>query len=73
MERKPSLLFLFGHPDDESFTYFPSPQRADMPKIRLTREGGIWYSPRSSQKYPGFGVLYPDITKITTLAAYAHR
>jgi hypothetical protein len=41
-----------------------------MPKIRVTKEGGIWYSPRSSQQYPGLGVLYPDITKITTLAAY---
>ena len=58
------------NPKTETFTYFPGPQRADMPKIRLTREGGIWYSPRSSQRYPGLGVLYPDITKITTLAAY---
>ncbi len=57
-------------PKTETFTYFPDPQRADMPKIRVTKEGGIWYSPRSSQKYPGLGVLYPDITKITTLAAY---
>jgi virginiamycin B lyase len=58
------------NPKDQSFTYFPSPQRADMPKIRLTREGAIWYAPRSSQKFPGLGVLYPDVTKITTLAAY---
>ncbi len=58
-------------PKTETFTYFPAPQRADMPKIRLTKEGAIWYSPRSSQKGPGLGVLYPDISKITTLAAYA--
>jgi len=32
--------------------------------------GAIWYSPRSSREHPGLGVLYPDITKITTLAAY---
>ena len=58
------------HPKSEKFTYFPTPQNADMPKIRLTREGAIWYSPRSSREFPGLGVLYPDITKITTLAAY---
>jgi len=53
----------------ETFAYFPAPQTADMPKIRLTKEGAIWYSPRSSRDWPGLGVLYPDITKITTLAA----
>ena len=58
------------NPKNETFAYFPSPQNADMPKIRLTREGAVWYSPRSSREYPGLGVLYPDITKITTLAAY---
>ncbi len=57
-------------PKSESFTYFPSPQLADMPKISITKEGAIWYSPRSSRDHPGLGVLYPDITKITTLAAY---
>lgn len=56
--------------ETETFDYFPTPQNADMPKIRLTKEGAIWYSPRSSRKWPGLGVLYPDITKITTLAAY---
>ena len=54
----------------EKFDYFPAPQTADMPKIRLTKEGAIWYSPRSSRDWPGLGVLYPDATKITTLAAY---
>lgn len=54
----------------ETFAFFPAPQTADMPKIRLTKEGAIWYSPRSSRNWPGLGVLYPDITKITTLAAY---
>jgi streptogramin lyase/mono/diheme cytochrome c family protein len=53
----------------EKFAYFPGPQTADMPKIRLTKEGAIWYSPRSSRDWPGLGVLYPDVTKITTLAA----
>ncbi|MSO20558.1 MAG: hypothetical protein EXQ56_08865 [Acidobacteria bacterium] len=54
----------------EKFDYFPAPQTADMPKIRLTKEGAIWYSPRSSRDWPGSGVLYPDATKITTLAAF---
>ena len=58
------------NPRDQSFTYYPSPQRADKPKIQVTREGAVWYSPRSSQDYPGFGVLFPDMDKITTLAAY---
>jgi len=59
------------NPKTETFTYYPSPQIADMPKMRITKEGAIWYSPRSSRDHPGFGVLYPDITKITTLAAVA--
>lgn len=58
------------NPQDESFTFYPSPQpRADKPKIQITREGAIWYSPRSSREYPGLGVLYPDMEKMTTFAA----
>lgn len=58
------------NPKSETFVYFPTPQRADMPKIRVSRDGSVWYSPRSSQKFPGIGVLHPDMTKITTLGAY---
>jgi len=29
----------------------------------------VWYTPRSSVK-AAVGVLYPDVTAITTLAAY---
>jgi streptogramin lyase len=54
----------------ETFTYFVTPQRSDMPKIHITREGAVWYAPRSTREGPGAGVLYPDMTKITTLAAY---
>jgi len=54
----------------ETFTYFPTPQRSDMPKIHVTRDGAVWYPPRSTREGPGAGVLYPDMTKITTLAAY---
>jgi hypothetical protein len=54
----------------KTFTYFPTPQRSDMPKIHVTRDGAVWYPPRSTREGPGAGVLYPDMTKITTLAAY---
>jgi streptogramin lyase/cytochrome c5 len=57
-------------PATEKFTFYPTPQDADMPKIQITREGGIWYSPRSSGEWPGLGVLYPDMDKITTLGAF---
>ena len=56
-------------PRTEKFTYFTAPQRTDQPKLQITREGAIWYNPRSSQK-AAVGVLYPDVSKITTFAAY---
>jgi streptogramin lyase/cytochrome c5 len=63
-------LFKFN-PRDGAFTLYPKPQKtADTPKIQITKEGAIWYSPRGSQKAPAFGVLYPDMDKITTLGAY---
>jgi hypothetical protein len=40
-----------------------------MPKFEVTREDAIWYCPRSGAE-PGVGVLYPDVTKITTLGAF---
>jgi len=52
----------------ETFTYYPAPQITDQPKLAITREGAIWYTPRSSSK-AAVGVLYPDVTRITTLAA----
>src|SRR5262245_31294487 len=58
-------------PRDQSFTLYPKPQRtADTPKIQITRDGAIWYSPRGSQDAPAFGVLYPDMDKITALGAF---
>ena len=58
-------------PRDETFTFYPKPQQAaDSPKIQVTREGAVWYSPRGSRHAPGIGVLYPDMDKITTLGAY---
>jgi virginiamycin B lyase len=56
-------------PKTEKFTYYPAPQNGDMPKLAITREGAIWYTPRSAAN-AAVGVLYPDMSKITTLAAY---
>lgn len=59
------------NPRDKAFTFYPKPQRgSDSPKIQITKEGAIWYSPRSNPEHPAFGVLYPDMDKITTLGAY---
>jgi len=59
------------NPRDETFTLYPKPQKtADTPKIQVTKEGAIWYSPRGSQNAPAFGVLYPDMDKIATLGAH---
>jgi streptogramin lyase len=53
----------------KKFTYYPSIQRTDMPKLEITREGAIWYTARSAQGQ-AVGVLYPDITEIKTMGAY---
>ncbi len=58
-------------PRDETFTFYPKPQPgADSPKIQVTQEGAVWYSPRGSRDAPAIGVLYPDMDRITTLGAY---
>ena len=59
------------NPQTKEFSYYPTPQMTDQPKIEITREGAIWYCPRSSAE-PGVGVLYPDVSKMRTLAAYYH-
>ena len=65
-----ALLWKFD-PSSEEFTFYPKPQRhADSPKIQVTRDGAVWYSPRGSREAPAFGVLYPDMDKIDSLAAY---
>ena len=58
-----------GDQRTERFTYYPTPQITDQPKLAITREGAIWYTPRSSLK-AAVGVLYPDVDRITTLAAH---
>lgn len=55
-------------PKTEKWTYYPSPQFTDMPKLAIGGNGAIWYCPRSSAN-AAVGVLYPDMSKITTLAA----
>ncbi|HZN28857.1 MAG TPA: hypothetical protein VFB88_05805, partial [Xanthobacteraceae bacterium] len=55
-------------PNTEKFTFYPTVQRGDLPKIEITREGGIWYNPRSAIK-GAVGVLYPDMSKMTTFEA----
>ena len=58
-------------PRTEEFTFYPKPQRhADSPKIQITRDGAVWYSPRGSREAPAFGVLYPDMDEIDDLGAY---
>ena len=57
------------NPRTREFSYYPTPQVTDQPKIEITRDGAIWYCPRSAAE-PGVGVLYPDVSKVTTLGAY---
>ena len=58
-------------PGSETFTFYPKPQQgADSPKIQVTRDGAVWYSPRGSRDAPAIGVLYPDMDRITTLGAF---
>jgi virginiamycin B lyase len=52
----------------ENFTFYPAVQRGDIPKIEITRDGAIWYNPRSALK-GAVGVLYPDMSKMTTFEA----
>jgi len=56
-------------PRGKTFTYYPTPQITDQPKLAITREGAVWYTPRSSVKAAA-GVLYPDVSAMTTLGAY---
>ena len=56
-------------PKTEKFTYYPTPQITDQPKLAITRDGAVWYTPRSSSRAAA-GVLYPDVTRMKTLGAY---
>jgi streptogramin lyase len=57
-------------PRSKNFTYYPYVQRTDMPKIEVSGQNSIWYTTRSADPQDqALGVLYPDKTKIKTLAA----
>jgi streptogramin lyase len=57
-------------PRTKNFTYYPAVQRTDMPKIEVSRQNAIWYTTRAADsKDQALGVLYPDKSKIKTLAA----
>jgi streptogramin lyase len=55
-------------PRAEKFTFYPSPQRGDMPKIEITRDGAVWYNPRSAMR-GAVGVLYPDMAGMKSFEA----
>ena len=56
---EPAVMIKFD-PKTERFTYFPSVQQADMPKVQIARDGGIWYTPRSGAG--AVGVFYEDVS-----------
>ena len=68
---QPAVIGKFN-PRDETFTFYPKPQAvADSPKLQHTADGAVWYTARTSiPGATGFGVLYPDKDKITTLGGY---
>jgi streptogramin lyase len=65
---RPPVIGRFN-PRDKTFTFYPKPQfGADTANLKQTEDGSIWYVPRGTTA-PGFGVLYPDMDQIKTLAA----
>src|SRR5206468_12169350 len=59
------------NPKTQKFTFYPRPQFvADSSKLQHTEDGSVWYTPRygAAPDSSGFGVLYPDMDKITSLA-----
>lgn len=59
------------NPKDGSFLYYPRPQQiADSTRVNHAEDGSVHYTPRygAAKDQSGFGVLYPDKDKITTLA-----
>lgn len=59
-------------PRNQTFTFYPKPLvGADSPKLQHTVDGAVWYTERTATPgATGFGVLYPDMDKITTLGGY---
>lgn len=59
------------NPKDGTFTFYPRPQFvADSTRVNHAEDGSVHYTARygAAKDQSGFGVLYPDKDKITTLA-----
>jgi virginiamycin B lyase len=59
------------NPRDQTFTFYPRPQFvADSTRVSHAADGSVHYTARygAAKGSSGFGVLYPDKDKITTLA-----
>ena len=59
------------NPKDGRFTFFPRPQFvADSTRVNHAEDGSVHYTARygAAKDQSGFGVLFPDKEKITTLA-----
>ncbi|MDB5583083.1 MAG: hypothetical protein JWR80_8259 [Bradyrhizobium sp.] len=53
-------------PKTGKFSYYPSPQITDMPRLDISPAGAVWYAARSGAN-SAMGVLYPDISKFPEL------
>lgn len=60
------------NPEAESFTYYPTPQFSDYPKIRVAGDGTVWYPARAARK-AAVGALYTNKYEMTSLAAQPYR
>ena len=59
------------NPKDGTFTFYPRPQFvADSTRVNQAEDGSVHYTARygAVKDQSGFGVLFPDKDKITTLA-----
>jgi streptogramin lyase len=59
------------NPKDGRFTFYPRPQFvADSTRVNHAEDGSVHYTARygAAKNQSGFGVLFPDKDKITTLA-----
>ncbi|MCU0758444.1 MAG: carboxypeptidase regulatory-like domain-containing protein [Steroidobacteraceae bacterium] len=67
-----NYLVMYGQQDDR-FTYYPLPERTDIPKVTIGAGGAIWFTPRNAGQSGTYGggasVLYPDMDAVTDLAA----
>ena len=68
---EPAAAIVLYEPASEKFTYYPTPQQADLPKVDRSRDGGIWYSPRSSPN-AAVGVFYPDVSKMEEVPLFGY-